>query len=110
PASESMPTRPLTTRFAAATKTLPGPVTTSTGSRPIDGTPCAKAAIAPAPPIAYTSVTPHSAAAQSTAGCGRPSLSLCAGDASARLGTPAVWAATAFMMTEDGYAALRPGA
>ena len=34
PASASVPTTPATARFAAATKLLPGPVTTSTGSSP----------------------------------------------------------------------------
>ncbi len=55
PASPSIPTEPNTWRLASTTYALPGPTTTSTGrSAPA---PNAIAAIACAPPIAYTSST-----------------------------------------------------
>ncbi len=56
-----MPTVPNTCRFASTTYALPGPTTTSTGRNA--PAPNAIAAIACAPPIAYTSSTPAIAAA-----------------------------------------------
>ena len=55
-----------------------------------------------APPAACTSVTPSSAQAASTAGCGRPPNSLCGGLATAISLTPAAWAGTTFITTDDG--------
>ncbi len=71
PAYDSMPTMPATSRLARATYRLPGPTITSTGR--MVAVPNASAAMACAPPMRYTSVTPTSAAAASV-GCGmRPS-------------------------------------
>src|SRR5947207_7372200 len=61
-----------------------------------------------APPTAYTSATPSRAHAASTKGCGRP-VSFCGGLATARDSTPATWAGTTFMTTDDGYTASPPG-
>ena len=55
-----------------------------------------------APPAACTSVTPSSAHAASTDGCGRPPLLACGGDATAIEATPAAWAGTMFITTEEG--------
>ena len=57
-------------------------------------------AMACAPPAACTSSMPSSAHAASTAGLGRPSG--CGGDATAICPTPATWAGTTFISTEDG--------
>ena len=95
PASESIAHRPRTSRLAAATYTLPGPVTMSTGGQP--STPYASMATACAPPTAYTSSTSSSAQAARTTGCGRPSG--CGGLATARERTPATCAGTTFITT-----------
>ncbi len=55
-----------------------------------------------APPTACTSVMPSSAQAARTAGCGRPPNSRCGGDATAIDSTPAAWAGTTFITTDDG--------
>ena len=62
-----------------------------------------------APPAACTSVTPSSAHAASTAGCGAPSNSGCGGDATAISATPATSAGMTFISTDDGYATRPPG-
>src|SRR5581483_5251647 len=98
PFSPSVPTTPRSTRLAAATYTFPGPVITSTGAQ--SSVPYANMASACAPPAACTSRTPSSAHAASTTGCGRPSR--CGGDATATAATPATWAGTTFITTEDG--------
>src|SRR5215213_3020777 len=66
-------------------------------------------ATACAPPTAYTSPTPSSAAAASTAGCGSPPCPACGGEASASDSTPATCAGTTFITTLDGYATRPPG-
>ena len=55
-----------------------------------------------APPAACTSVTPSSAHAASTDGCGRPLLPAWGGEATAIEVTPATWAGTRFITTEEG--------
>ncbi len=92
--------RPVKKRFAAATQMLPGPVTMFAGGQ--DSVPYANIATAVAPPAAYTSSTPSRAQAARIVGCGRPSNSAWAGDASAIDSTPASWAGTTFITTEDG--------
>ncbi len=87
---------------------LPGPVTMFTGRH--SSVPYANIATATAPPAAYTSSTPSSAQAARMVGCGRPSNSACGGEASAMDSTPASWAGTTFMTTEDGYTERPPGA
>ncbi len=59
-------------------------------------------ATACAPPAAYTSSTPSSAHAARIVGCGRPPNSACGGEATASEATPASWAGTTFITTEDG--------
>src|SRR6516164_10847412 len=71
--------------------------------------PYANIASACAPPAACTSVTPSSAHAASTDGCGRPPLLSWGGDATAIEATPAAWAGTMFITTEEGYATRPPG-
>ncbi len=79
---------------------LPGPVTMVAGGQ--DSVPCANIATAVAPPAAYTSSTPRRAQAARIVGCGSPPKPAWAGEARAIDGTPASWAGTAFMITEDG--------
>ncbi len=55
-----------------------------------------------APPTACTSLMPSSAQAASTDGCGRPPWPACGGDATAIAPTPATWAGTMFMTTDEG--------
>src|SRR5439155_26162418 len=102
PASASMPTVPRTSRLAAVTQTLPGPVITSTGTHP--DVPYANMAIACAPPTAYTSSTSSSAQAASTYGSGSP-VCFWGGLVTAIEPTPATWAGTTFITTLDGYTA-----
>lgn len=64
--------------------------------------PWANIATAVAPPAAYTSSMPSSAQAARIVGCGKPPNSFCAGDARAIDSTPASWAGTTFMTTEEG--------
>src|SRR5579863_7187962 len=59
-------------------------------------------ATACAPPTAWTSSMPSSAQAARMAGAGRPALSWRGGEATAIWPTPATWAGTTFMMTEEG--------
>ena len=59
-------------------------------------------AIACAPPTACTSSMPSRAQAASTAGAGSPPCPGCGGEATATWPTPATWAGTMFMITEDG--------
>ncbi len=93
-----MPTMPATSRFAAATYTLPGPTITSTGR--MVSVPYASAAIACAPPTRYTSSNPTSAAAASVGAATCPSGP--AGTHSTTSGTPATCAGIAVMSTVDG--------
>jgi hypothetical protein len=114
PASASMPTTPRSSRLAAVTQMLPGPVIMSTGSQcsaPSGSTvePYASIATAWAPPTAYTSSTPSSAQAASTRWSGRPPFSRCGGLTTTRERTPAAWAGTTFITTVDGYIARPPG-
>ncbi|CAM5647361.1 hypothetical protein SCYAM73S_03921 [Streptomyces cyaneofuscatus] len=92
--------RPLKKRLAAATQMLPGPVTRLAGGQ--SSVPYANIATAWAPPAAYTSSTPSRAQAARIVGCGSPPKSSCAGEATAMPSTPASWAGTTFMTTEDG--------
>lgn len=93
---------------------LPGPVTMFAGAH--SSVPYANIATAWAPPTAYTSSTPSSAQAARIVGCGRPpagspgKAGFCGGDASAMDSTPASWAGTTFITTEDGYTERPPGA
>ena len=100
----SIPPRPNTCRLASATYALPGPTMRSTGA--IVAVPYAMAATAWAPPTRYTSATPARRAASSTSGFSTPPG---AGTHIATRPTPATRAGTAFISTEDGYAALPPG-
>jgi len=70
PATMSIPTTPKTRRFAAATNALPGPQILSTAGTL--AVPYASAAIACAPPIVKTRVTPARHAAASTRGLRTP--------------------------------------
>ena len=79
---------------------LPGPVTMLAGAH--SSVPYANIATAWAPPTAYTSSTPSSAHAARIVGCGSPPNSFCGGDASAMDSTPASWAGTTFITTEEG--------
>lgn len=79
---------------------LPGPVTRFTGRQ--SSVPYANIATAWAPPAAYTSSTPSRAQAARIVGCGRPPNSFWGGEATARPSTPASWAGTTFITTEDG--------
>ena len=84
---------------------FPGPTMTSTGGT--DSVPYARAAIACAPPIAYTSSTPAAAHAASVAGWTAPSDA--GGTHTATDPTPAIFAGSAVIRTVDGYAARPPG-
>ena len=106
PAGESMPVTPDSCSFASATYALPGPTMRRTGA--IVCVPYAIAAIAPAPPIAYTSLTPASSPAASTTCDGSPFAP--GGEQSTMRFTPATRAGTTPMSTELGYAARPPGA
>ena len=55
-----------------------------------------------APPTAYTSSMPSMRQTARTVGCTSPPASFRGGLASAIASTPATWAATAFMITDDG--------
>lgn len=66
-------------------------------------------AIAWAPPTAYTSSTPSSAHIARIVGCGKPPCSRCGGDVTARDETPATWAGTTFISTEEANGASPPG-
>ncbi len=77
---------------------LPGPVMVSTAAQ--SAVPYPSMAMAWAPPAAWTSSMPSSAHAASTAGLGRPFA--WGGEATAICGTPATWAGTTFISTEDG--------
>src|SRR5262249_36058476 len=107
PASASMPSRPRSSRLAATTQMLPGPVTI--GARGHDCVPYANIATAWAPPTAYTSVTPSSAQTARIVGCGRPPWARCGGLATAIEGTPATCAGTTFMTTLLASGATPPG-
>ena len=98
PAGISMATSPNTASLAAVTKALPGPKILST--RRTDSVPYAMAAIACAPPTAWTSVTPASPAAASTAGAICPSR--CGGEHMTISSQPARRAGMASMRTDDG--------
>src|SRR6185312_7156035 len=95
PAGESMPVTPETWSFASATYAFPGPTIRRTGA--MDRVPYAIAAIAPGPPIAYTSLTPASSAAASTLSDGRPFDP--GGEHRITRGTPATRAGMAPMRT-----------
>ena len=84
--------------MASCTYALPGPTITSTGAT--DSVPQASAAIACAPPIRYTSVTPQSTQAARITGCGRPPGP--GGAQTAISSTPAARAVTAHITTVDG--------
>src|SRR5579884_296850 len=105
PARPSIEQAPYTCRFASVTHTLPGPTILST--RAIVSVPYAAAAIACAPPTAYNSSTSHSQQANSTAGAIFPSR--CGGVKTIVRETPATFAGTTLMITDDGNAALPPG-
>ena len=84
--------------MAKVTQRFPGPLITST--RGIDSVPQARAAIAWAPPIRYTSRTPARWAAASTIGLGSPPGP--GGVTITRRSTPATRAGTAFISTVLG--------
>ena len=75
-------------------------MTTLTGAH--TSVPYASMASACAPPAACTSVIPSNEHAASTAGCGSPPYAACGGDATAISPTPATWAGTTFMTTDEG--------
>src|SRR6185369_3279491 len=104
PAIASIPTTPNTIFFAAATYLLPGPVILST--RGTVSVPNASAAIACAPPTAYTSLMFSSINAAATAGF---SENVRGGVVTTIRSTPATCAGTTFITTDEGYAAVPPG-
>ena len=104
PATESMPTRPNTSRLAVDTQTLPGPTILSTAG--MLSVPQVNAATAWAPPMVQIRSTPARPAAASTAGSSAPRG---AGTAITTSPTPATRAGIAFINTDDGYAARPPG-
>ena len=104
PATESIPTRPNTSRLAVDTQALPGPTILSTAGMLC--VPQARAATAWAPPMVQIRSTPASRAAASTAGSSSPRG---AGTVITTSPTPATRAGIAFISTDDGYAARPPG-
>ena len=101
-----MSIRPATWRLASVTQRFPGPTTASTAGT--DAVPNASAATAPAPPTAKSRSAPAMAHAASTAAGGSPSGP--GGEHTTTSVTPAARAGTTPMSTDDGYAALPPGA
>ena len=93
PAGRSIAHALETSSFAAVTQRFPGPTILST--RAIVSVPYASAAIAWAPPTAYTSSIPSSRAVASVASAGR-------GVTTAIRSTPATGAGTAAITSEDG--------
>src|SRR5690606_2376381 len=104
PAIMSMPTVPNTLRLASATYALPGPTILSTAGTVV--VPNASAATACAPPIVNTRSTPAMHAAASTIALRTPSG---VGTTITSSRTPATRAGSAFISTDDGYAAFPPG-
>ena len=84
---------------------VPGPTITSTGAT--ESVPYASAATAWAPPIRYTTSTPHNLQAARVAALAFPSGP--GGVATAISVTPATRAGTQHITTDDGYAARPPG-
>ena len=84
---------------------LPGPTILSTFGT--DSVPYARAATACAPPIRKILSTPATFAAAMIFGFGVPSF--CGGVHIIISSTPAILAGTAFIRTDDGYAAVPPG-
>ena len=97
PATMSMPTRPNTRRFAAATYAFPGPTILSTAGTV--AVPKASAATACAPPTRTMRSTPAKAAAASTGPLTTPSG---VGVTMINSRTPATLAAMALMTTDEG--------
>ena len=62
-----------------------------------------------APPTAYTSSTPSRWQTARMLGCGSPPNARCGGEAMASEATPAAWAGTTFMITEEASGARPPG-
>ena len=100
PAGRSIPTSPQTSILAAVTQALPGPTMRSTGSRPASGSPYARAPIAWAPPATMKASTSSRPAAPRRTGFVTPSRS--AGDATTISATPATWAGTTVITSDDG--------
>ena len=113
PASASMPTTPRSSRLAAVTQMLPGPVIMSTGSQRGDALGVVAAVREHGDRLGAADGV-HLVDAEQRAGGEHPgvrqaAVSLCGGLATASEPTPATWAGTTFITTVHGYIASPPG-